>query len=192
MNYHFEVQWRESKADKWEPQQGGFNSRRDANDWIVDQPDGGMYRVVIEERETPIGTMRKRALAELGIDTLQGCRESDRIAEGLDAMGQATDESDTEDCDIALAAISERGTPTGETIDITPVGCQTPEGNERVNRAMRVCDMTTVTVAELATQMVETLEANQSYASAKFDAIKAAIKARKDAYENLLKTVSGR
>jgi hypothetical protein len=79
-----------------------------------------------------------------------------------------------------------------KTIDLTPVGCQTLEGNERVNRAMRVCDMTTVTVAELATQMVITLEANQSYPSAKFDALKAAVTARQDAYENLLKAVSGR
>ena len=65
------------------------------------------------------------------------------------------------------------------------------EGNERVNRAMRVCDMTTVTVAELATQMVETLGASILRGS-RFDALKAAIQARKDAYENLLKTVSGR
>jgi ABC-type Zn2+ transport system substrate-binding protein/surface adhesin len=57
---------------------------------------------------------------------------------------------------------------------------------------MRVCDMTTVTVAELATQMVNTLESNQSYPSAEFDALKAAVTARQDAYENLLKAVSGR
>jgi hypothetical protein len=131
------------------------------------------YRVVIEERETPIGAMTEEEKQEYRLD--QQDEAEKLIVNPFDTM----EWGDGQDKPL-------------ETIDLTPVGCQTPEGNEQVNRAMRVCDMTTVTVAELATQMVETLEANQSFASAKFDALKAAIKARKDAYENLLKSVSGR
>jgi len=50
MNDRFEVQWRLNEFDKWEPQEGGFASRRSANDFIASQPEGGMYRVVVEER----------------------------------------------------------------------------------------------------------------------------------------------
>ena len=49
MNDLFEVQWRLNADDKWEPQEGGFTSRRSANDFIASQPDGGIYRVVVEE-----------------------------------------------------------------------------------------------------------------------------------------------
>jgi hypothetical protein len=65
-----------------------------------------------------------------------------------------------------------------ETIDIAP--------------AVKHIDRTTALVADLAAEMVNTLEANHSYESTKFDALKDAIKARKDAQENLLKAVSGR
>jgi hypothetical protein len=41
----FEIQWRDNPKDKWEPQEEK-PTRHEANDWIMEQPDGGMYRVV--------------------------------------------------------------------------------------------------------------------------------------------------
>jgi hypothetical protein len=43
----FEVQWREKPGKAWQVQDAPmFESRRLANDWIIDQPDGGEYLVV--------------------------------------------------------------------------------------------------------------------------------------------------
>lgn len=84
------------------------------------------------------------------------------------------------------------GTPTGETIDITPEGCKTPEGNARVNRALAHVDEASRRVADLATQMVDRLAANQQWQSDEHDVLKAAIQHRKDAYRELLRAVAGK
>ncbi len=65
------------------------------------------------------------------IDSLQGCRESDRIAEGLNTIGR----------------------PSGETIDITPVGLQTPEGVVRVLDAQQEWDSATHALANAVTEL---------------------------------------
>lgn len=55
-------------------------------------------------------------------DSLQGCRESDRIAEGLDAMGNFAG------IEALGASIRKHGhTNQTDTIDLPPVGCQTPD-----------------------------------------------------------------
>jgi hypothetical protein len=44
-DFMVELQWREKSTDKWEPQ-ADFKTREDANDFIAEQPLGGMYRIV--------------------------------------------------------------------------------------------------------------------------------------------------
>jgi len=123
-------------------------------------------------------------------DSLQGCRESDRIAEGLDAMGNFAG------IEALGAAIRQHRHTTQstevETIDLTPVGCQTPEGNQHVNRALEVIDRANCRVAQLATEMVETLARNEQYPSEKLDALKDAIQHRHRAYDSLYKAISGK
>ena len=129
---------------------------------------------------TPIGAMSEEEKQEYRLDqqdeaereteddSLQGCCESDRIAEGLDAMGN----------------------PIDETIDITPVGCQTPE-DERIRRAIEIIDRANSRVASLATEMVETHAKNEQYPCEKLDALKNAIQHRHKAYDSLYKAISG-
>jgi hypothetical protein len=47
-----------------------------------------------------------------------------------------------------------QATDTGRTIDITPVGCQTPEGVARVNAAKEAFENATAEVANAATQLL--------------------------------------
>jgi hypothetical protein len=78
-----------------------------------------------------------------------------------------------------------------QTIDITPVGCQTPE-DERIRRAIEIIDRANSRVASLATEMVETLARNEQYPSEKLDALKDAIQHRHRAYDSLYKAISGK
>ena len=41
----FEIQWRQNASDPWEPQEEK-PSRREASDWIMEQPEGGRYKIV--------------------------------------------------------------------------------------------------------------------------------------------------
>jgi len=77
--------------------------------------------------------------------------------------------------------------PMVETIDLTPVGCQTPEGNARVNTAMRALDNATVEVANTAEQYIANGRELQGYR----DLCKA-IEERQDAQEAFLRAVAGR
>jgi hypothetical protein len=62
-----------------------------------------------------------------------------------------------------------KDTQPKEYIDLTPVGCQTPE-DERIRRAIEIIDRANSRVASLATEMVETLARNEQYPSEKLDA----------------------
>lgn len=152
---------------------------------------------------TPGNTTVEEFTEFMEADSLQGCRESDRIAEGLDATGKPA-----QDDESPIGAMTEeekeivnpfdtmdwgdgKAKPL-ETIDLTPVGCQTPAGCKRVSEAMADFDNATRIVADLATEMVDTLTENSQYPSAKFDALKASIQSRRDAQNALLKAVSGR
>lgn len=121
-----------------------------------------------EEKQEYRLDQQDEAERETEDDSLQGCCESDRIAEGLDAMGN----------------------PIDETIDITPVGCQTPE-DERIHRAIEIIDRANSRVASLATEMVETHAKNEQYPCEKLDALKNAIQHRHKAYDSLYKAISG-
>ena len=158
----------------------------------------------------------ERARIDRDLDSLQGCRESDRIAEGLDAMGKPAQDDESpigamteeEKQEYRLDQLDDaekeivnpfdtmdwgdgKAKPL-ETIDITPVGCQTPAGNQHVNRALEVIDRANCRVAQLATEMVETLARNEQYPSEKLDTLKEAIAWRKAAYRKLFDISSGR
>ena len=89
-------------------------------------------------------------------DSLQGCRESDRIAEGLDAMGKSNA------CSKCGGTLQQHEYTTGyhtwdcsvQTIDITPVGCQTPEGRKRVEDAQREWDSATHALANVTKEIM--------------------------------------
>ena len=79
-----------------------------------------------------------------------------------------------------------------DTIDITPVGLQTPDGEKRVNLAMQVVDSANALVADIATRMVDRLAANKQWLSEEHDTLKEAVERRKAAYEELLRAVAGK
>jgi hypothetical protein len=58
--------------------------------------------------------------------------------------------TDFEGCDSGIDT-----TPTGETIDLTPVGCQTPEGNARVLQAQQEWDSATHELANTLKRVID-------------------------------------
>jgi hypothetical protein len=76
-----------------------------------------------------------------------------------------------------------------ETIDITPVGCQTPEGNARVNAAMKAFEEAREEVARLATMLHKDGCFDDSSV---FDELRAAIEERFEAENAFLRAVAGR
>ena len=106
--------------------------------------------------------------------------------------------TDFEGCDSGIDT-----TPTGETIDITPEGCKTPEGNARVNEAMKAFTESREEVARLATSLLRNgtvldilragLEAQDEHeAIDQLDALYDAVAARLKAEEAFLRAVVGR
>ena len=85
---------------------------------------------------------------------------------------------------------AERGAPTGEFIDITPVGCQTPEGNARVNQVLQRIDQTSRRVADAAQRYVKAFDAESQ--TSELDELRAAIQERQSAYTEFLRAVAGR
>jgi hypothetical protein len=83
---------------------------------------------------------------------------------------------------------------TGETIDITPVGMKTPEGNARVSKALDDYSASTALVAELASELLESLDHNGSipseYRKDEYKRVLAAAKDRLDKQEALLRAVA--
>lgn len=83
-------------------------------------------------------------------------------------------------------------TKTG-TIDITPVGCQTPEGNARVAKAMKAFDDSSAEVANKATEFLRELLLEVKIPNALADDLKeltAAINRRKAIQEAFLRAVA--
>ena len=81
------------------------------------------------------------------------------------------------------------GTPTGEFIDITPVGCQTPEGNARVVKAQQEWDSATHL---LANTVKEIMEDDQKPTPDDIHQLRALIGARDRKQEAFLRAVAGR
>ncbi len=94
---------------------------------------------------------------------------------------------------VVLAAHEQGiGETKAETIDITPVGCSTPEGAKRVHDAMNKIESANARVADMATRMVDRLAANLQWDSEENDELKDAVEYRKGAYDELLRAVAGR
>ena len=175
MTDRYEVQWRQTKDDKWEPQVD-FPSRWLANNYIESQAPGGTYRIVVipmtgeGNDRTSIGNTPTCVLCGGTLtDDLQGnpnpifCHE----------------------CADGYVGVAHR-----ETIDITPRGCQTPEGNARVNQVLQRIDQTSRRVADAAQRYVKAFDAESQ--TSELDELRAAIQERQSAYTEFLRAVAGR
>ena len=76
------------------------------------------------------------------------------------------------------------------TIDITPAGCTTPEGNARVTKALDEFNGSAHTVANLAASMMDARR-NGTLTSEDLDELQEAIEARRNAQESFLRAVAG-
>jgi hypothetical protein len=93
------------------------------------------------------------------------------------------------------AAIRQHGHTTqsteGETIDITPVGCQTPEGVKRVQDAQQEWDSATHLLANPVKELLEGYVYGEGFSGNELRQLKALIGARDRKQEAFLRAVCG-
>ena len=82
-------------------------------------------------------------------------------------------------------------TPRSRTIDLTPMGMKTPEGNKRVNEALADVESATTNVANLAILLVQARPSMDADNITVYRELEAAIKTRSNTIEALLKAVAG-
>lgn len=87
------------------------------------------------------------------------------------------------------------------TINITPEGCKTPEGIERVNKALEAKDSAAYDVTNRTINLLkecgdilekQLAKDDDEYAKEQYDELKEAIKTYQDATEEFLYAISGR
>lgn len=117
-----------------------------------------------------------------------------------DACGEQHGESDCaehvpmpwcERCQSYHHVTVEHITITGETIDLTPVGCQTPEGCKRIADAQDEWDRATHQLANVLKEMLDTCVYGEGFSGDELHQLKALIGARDRKQEAFLRAVAG-
>ena len=93
-------------------------------------------------------------------------------------------------------ATSQEPSDSTETIDITPDSLKTPEGRERVSKAMESFTDSTAEVANYAQQFIDTwgdtIDSTTPEASEDLSDLRTAASQRKDAQDAMLRAIAGR
>ncbi len=107
-------------------------------------------------------------------------------------LSNRSDASDNDPEFCAECQHQRGGIPTGETIDITPVGCQTPEGVARVAKAKEEWDSATYLLANTLRELMDNYVYGEGFTGDELHQLKALIGARDRKQEAFLRAVAGK
>lgn len=170
---------------------GRTTAEEDMNDWGEDGPVLGPLSYV----HTTYGTDIKITHAQSGEDgslTIVGdmVRYGGKLYGDWSVFGSDALTEDKLAPQVFSQEEADRGTPTGETVDITPESLKTAEGRGKVATAVDEFENATAEVANAATEMYDAWQRGETEED--WTQLAATIVRRKTAQEAMLRALAGR